>query len=119
MTTEENFGVAPTRVKPSHDDETACKVGVQLLSEAMLAKLAKKRDHENRGGWHDPKACDVRVLADMLIEHIEKGDPVDIANFAMMLHNRRGGGKALARAYKQHVREISMLARDKANRGRR
>jgi len=32
--------------------------------------------------------CTMEALAKMLVEHIAKGDPVDIANFAMMLHQR-------------------------------
>ena len=41
----------------------------------------------------------------MLREHVEKGDPRDVANFCMFLHQRgegispKGGSDALARAY--------------------
>ena len=50
-------------------------------------KLAKKRA-EGRGGWDDPAQCKVEDLARMLVEHLPKGDPVDVANFCMMLHQR-------------------------------
>lgn len=69
--------------KMQHPDDLA----VDRFAAAMKAKLAKKRA-EGRGGWDDPQECHVVVLARMLLEHIRKGDPVDIANFAMMMHQR-------------------------------
>lgn len=71
--------------------------GVERLAIAMKLKLAAKRT-EGRGGWDDPSACPVEDLAQMLIDHLPKGDPVDVANFAMMLFNREGG-EALAEAW--------------------
>ena len=61
-----------------HSDDKA----VNDFAEAMRNKLAEKRQ-EGRSGWED---CDPANLAEMLIEHLQKGDPVDIANFAMFLH---------------------------------
>jgi hypothetical protein len=61
---------------------------------AMRDKLAKKRD-EGRAGWDNPLQCNVSDLATALIAHVKKGDPVDVANFAMMLHFRVGGHEAL------------------------
>jgi len=43
---------------------------------------------KGRGGWDKPNECDVEDLAAMLVQHVEKGDPVDIANFCMMIWNR-------------------------------
>ncbi|MBY0572680.1 MAG: hypothetical protein K2P84_03275 [Undibacterium sp.] len=54
---------------------------VQRLATAMILKLDKKRE-EGRTGWFDASAGD---LSKMLIEHVKKGDPVDVANFCMML----------------------------------
>ena len=62
---------------------------VDEFANAMKAKMAKKRD-EGRGGWDDPAQCSIEHLANLLISHIEKGDPVDIANFCMMLFHRKG-----------------------------
>jgi len=60
---------------------------VDDFASSMKAKLAKKRG-EGRGGWDDESQCEIGELAEMLIDHIPKGDPVDIANFCMMLHQR-------------------------------
>ncbi|HAU75598.1 MAG TPA: hypothetical protein DCW88_08700 [Agrobacterium sp.] len=53
----------------------------------MKAKLAKKRG-EGRGGWEDKDDCSQLFLTSLLREHVEKGDPVDVGNLAMMLHQR-------------------------------
>lgn len=63
-------------------------VGVLRFSEAMEAKLHAKR-LEGRGGWNHPEACDMEDLWRMLRDHVKKGDPVDIGNFAMMIWNRQ------------------------------
>ena len=55
---------------------------------AMRDKMDRKRA-EGHGGWHDPAVCSVASLEWLLIEHIKKGDMVDIANFAMMIWNRK------------------------------
>lgn len=77
----------------THPDDDA----VDRFAAAMKAKLAKKRA-EGYGGWSDPGACTVQFLAEQLIAHLAKGDPVDIGNFAMMLFNRYGGCFALQEA---------------------
>jgi hypothetical protein len=53
----------------------------------MKAKLARKR-RQGRGGWEDKEVCSGPFLSRLLIEHVDKGDPIDVANFAMMLHQR-------------------------------
>lgn len=66
-----------------HTDDQA----VDRFAATMKEKLAKSRD-KGRGGWDDQSVCDVEDLGRMLMEHVMKGDPVDIANFCMMLHER-------------------------------
>ncbi len=66
-----------------HPDDIA----VDRFAVAMKTKLAKKRS-EGRGGWDDKEACSNGALSQMLVEHVRKGDPVDVANFAMMIHER-------------------------------
>lgn len=61
-----------------HPDSTA----VDNFAHAMKIKLARKRD-EGRGGWETASA---EFLSKLLREHVEKGDPVDVANLAMMIH---------------------------------
>ena len=68
---------------PAHPDDLA----VDIFTAAMKQKMAASR-MKGRGGWDDPEQCDVAELCIMLVEHVEKGDPVDIANFAMMLYHR-------------------------------
>lgn len=53
----------------------------------MKAKLAKKRD-DGRGGWEDKEQCSAEFLSQLLREHVEKGDPLDVGILAMMLHQR-------------------------------
>ena len=47
---------------------------------------------KGRSGW---QTCSVSRLHGMLLEHLRKGDPVDVANFCMMLWNR--GEKVVAK----------------------
>jgi hypothetical protein len=63
-----------------HKDNEA----VEIFARAMKDKMAISRD-KGRRGWQN---CSMSDLWAMLREHVEKGDPVDIANIAMMLwHN--------------------------------
>lgn len=76
-----------------HSDDAA----VDNFADAMKAKLAEARE-KGRGGWDDPEQCTVEHLAKLLVDHIPKGDPIDVANFAMMLHQRGADKSALATA---------------------
>lgn len=66
-----------------HPDDLA----VDRFASAMKAKLAKKRA-EGRGGWDDSNKAIGVLLSKLLREHVEKGDPLDVGNLAMMLHQR-------------------------------
>ena len=65
-------------------DEAMCWAFYQI----MVEKLAKKRD-QGRGGWWNPDECSIDYLKQLLVEHIEKGDMVDVANFAAMIYARQ------------------------------
>lgn len=67
----------------AHPDDLA----VDRFAAAMKAKLAKKRA-QGRSGWEDKEACEQAFLSSLLHGHVIKGDPVDVANLAMMLHHR-------------------------------
>lgn len=67
----------PAEPVSQHPDDAA----VDAFAATMKAKLAKKRA-EGRGGW---QMCSAGDLSRLLREHVEKGDPVDVANLAMML----------------------------------
>lgn len=56
-------------------------IAVDNFAAELKAKLAKSRD-KGRGGW---QTCDPADLSRMLREHVEKGDPRDVANFCMFL----------------------------------
>ncbi|MDM5138498.1 zinc finger-like domain-containing protein [Aeromonas bestiarum] len=79
-----------------HPDDAA----VDRFVVAMKAKLAAARE-KGRGGWDDPNACSVEYLADLLVNHVAKGNAgtfEDVANFAMMLHQRGADPAILASA---------------------
>lgn len=63
-------------------DETA----VAYLATAMNTKLARARA-KGRSGWDSPE-CTQQHLSNLLREHVEKGDPVDVANFCAFLAAR-------------------------------
>lgn len=61
----------------THTDDDA----VDQFAVVMKAKLAQARA-KGRSGWHE---CAPAALSAMLREHVEKGDPRDVANFCMFL----------------------------------
>lgn len=81
----------------AHPDDKA----VDRFAEAMKIKLAQKRK-EGRGGWWDDAYCSNSELSAMLREHVEKGDPLDVGNLAMMLHQR---GERIAPAPKAEAKD--------------
>lgn len=62
-------------------------LAVDHFANRMKVKLAQKRQ-EGRDGWQDPNIISNGNLSDMLMELVEKGDPVDVANVAMMIAMR-------------------------------
>lgn len=81
--------IAPTCEPHHHDD-----VAVDLFAATMKRKLALARG-KGRGGWDDKDQCSAEYLSRLLRGHVDKGDPVDVANFCMML-SQRGEGIAQA-----------------------
>lgn len=92
-------------VGDQHSDDLA----VDAFAAAMKAKMAEARA-KGRGGWEDPAQCTAEDLSRMLRDHVEKGDPRDVANFCMMLHQR---GEAIAA--RQPVDEVSVKKEDANN----
>lgn len=73
---------------PAHPDDAA----VDRFAAAMKAKLASARA-KGRSGWDSPDLCSSEKLARMLVRRgVAGGDVVDVANFAMMLHQRAAQG---------------------------
>lgn len=60
-------------------------IAVDMFAAAMKEKMAASRA-KGRSGW---QTCRIEDLWDMLKAHVEKGDPRDVANIAMMIwHNQ-------------------------------
>ena len=57
---------------------------VDKLAQAMKNKLAKKREQ----GYHGWETCKHGDLVQLLINHVDKGDPIDVANFCAFLFAR-------------------------------
>lgn len=68
---------------PNHLDYLA----VDHFAEAMKEKLAKKRN-DGKSGWQYVDVCSTEFLSESLHRHVSKGDPIDVANFCMMLFTR-------------------------------
>lgn len=78
-----------------HPDDVA----VDRFALAMKRKLKWEREERGRSGWDNPAVCSNEHLANLLMEHLEKGNSgnfEDIANFCMMLHQRGAHPRVLA-----------------------
>ncbi len=75
------------RLKPKNKDERALCAAVALFSEKMRQKLLCKA-RSGKCGWN---TVDPNYIAELFADHLWKGDPVDLANFLMMLDYRERG----------------------------
>lgn len=95
-----------------HPDDLA----VDRFALAMKTKMDKARA-KGRYGWNDKTECTGSDLAAMLIAHLSKGNPEtfeDIANFAMMLHQRDEDTELLRIALALRDAEIKAQAIEEA-----
>lgn len=60
---------------------------IEQFGCALRGKLREARA-KGRSGWHDKFLCSQQTLSDMLRAHVDKGDPRDVAAFAMFLWAR-------------------------------
>ena len=76
------------RVDPDQpvDEQTLGQIDIDGVLQAAVGMADKMQLSRNNGrfGWHDPKACHIRSLMDSMLNHILKGDLVDVMNLAMM-----------------------------------
>lgn len=79
MTYQANEIPQPIANDPPHADDLA----VDRFAAVMKAKLARSRA-KGRSGW---QTCSAPALSAMLREHVDKGDPIDVAIFGMMIHH--------------------------------
>jgi hypothetical protein len=84
---------------------------VDLMAKAMKTKLRLKRE-QGYGGWDDITKCTGERLAELLVAAVIKGDPVDVANFAMMLFCRAENHHALKVAYERAMPTVSVLSNE-------
>ncbi|KGH27744.1 hypothetical protein [Comamonas testosteroni] len=77
-------GLPAQAVVAPHPDDVA----VDALAALMKAKLAKQRA-KGYGGWDTD--CTRERLSELLRGHVDKGDPVDVANFCAFLSARAEG----------------------------
>ena len=68
---------------PQHPDDIA----IDWFADAMKEKMAKQRT-KGYSGWENTASFPADRLQQLLAEHVNKGDPVDVGNYAMMLWNR-------------------------------
>ena len=67
-----------------HSDDIA----VDVFGRHMKAKLRECRGR-GKGGWEDPSQCPTEYLGQLLVDELAKGgDPIDVANYCMMLYQR-------------------------------
>ena len=74
------------KAQPQPEGQHIDDEAVDKLATAMKAKLARKRA-EGYSGWETSEGMHEH-LSNLLRQHVEKGDPVDVANFAAFLHCR-------------------------------
>ena len=73
----------PPSMYPIHPDDMA----VDDFATKLKVKLARSRA-KGRRGWQDP-GWTPSLISAQLREHVEKGDPLDVANFCMFLAARQ------------------------------
>ncbi len=80
----DDYCAAVNKARPCHQDDFA----VDATAAAMKARMAECRA-EGKFGWNDPLLCPTKLLQKRLVEAVADGNPVDVANYAMMLHRRQ------------------------------
>lgn len=63
------------------------KMAVSNMSASMLHRMTEKRS-KGKAGWHDKEKCSAERLNALFHNAVLKGDPIDVANYAMMISQR-------------------------------
>lgn len=98
---------------PSQVNQHPDNVAVDTFAAAMKTKLANARA-KGRQGWSEESVRDEQ-LAELLVGHLSKsnlGNFEDIANFAMMLHQRGADPAVLALAFHRANKHSEPVAWD-------
>lgn len=77
----------PIQPEPKREYRHIDDIAADHLNVAMREKLAKKRAL-GWGGWDNPDICSASYLSRLIVSHVAKGDPVDVANLCAFLHYR-------------------------------
>ncbi|MDO9235967.1 MAG: hypothetical protein Q7U28_08045 [Aquabacterium sp.] len=77
----------PESATMADDDIYAEDKAVDSFAKHMKRKLCKARE-KGKSGWQD-RAWTPEQISQDLREHVEKGDPVDVANYCMFLAARQ------------------------------
>jgi hypothetical protein len=99
-----------SQVPDPHPDDIA----VDKFAAMMKEKLKRSRE-KGRGGWDKPEECKVEFLAELTVGHVEKGDPIDVANLCMMLVMRGVDNTALSQAMYERLMTEYWKGRDSAS----
>lgn len=97
---------------PAQVDQHPDNQGVDMFAAAMKTKLAEARA-KGRHGWCESWLQD-KQLAELMVGHIPKGNAgnfEDIANFAMMLHQRGADPMELTLAFNKAKLGPDLMAR--------
>lgn len=106
--------IHPNEQREAYGDNRA----VVNFAHTMADKMEKKRG-EGRGGWNTSN-CDPEDLFNAMMEHLKKDDPVDIANFSMMLYVKAFPNmgqtfvdwlRAAVRVHPVHVEQVDEVRR--------
>ncbi len=92
----------PDGLHPSHEPDYSAKVALdQHSDDAAVDRFAKRMKWKleqarlkGKGGWQD-RTWTPEQISKALREHVEKGDPTDVANYCMFLAARNEGIAAL------------------------
>jgi len=57
---------------------------VNVFAHALKLKLLKAQDKKGKSGWDNPNWKDECIAE--LLKHVHKGDPLDVAAYAMFCH---------------------------------
>lgn len=100
--------LAALEPQPDPRDEHFDDYAVRSFAKMMAAKMAASRA-KGRGGWHKPEQCSVEYLRRLLYTHLDKGDPVDVANICMMLRHYEA---STAHEYESSAMAAACASRD-------
>ena len=93
---EDLINVDPLKVEAKTDD-----AAVDAFATKMKARLAEKRA-EGRTGWSDPDKVSDSDLVFEMIDRLEAGSYIGVANFCMML-DHRGADAGLPKSCMEHL----------------